>query len=163
MHIYVCVYIYIYMHIHTAEVTDHEYTFIHTHTHTHTHTHIYIYECCLVAKLCPTLLQPHGLQPTRLPCPWDFPGRNTGVGCHFLLQGIFPTQGSILCLLHCRWILYCWATREALYYIHTHIYHTHTMKYYSAINPTGMDLESTVLSEINQTNTVWLHLYVGSK
>ena len=39
-------------------------------------------------------LQPHGLQPTRLLCPWDSPGKNTGVGCHFLLQGIFPTQGS---------------------------------------------------------------------
>ena len=38
-------------------------------------------------------LQPHGLEPTRLLCPWDFPGKNTGVGSHFLLQGIFPTQG----------------------------------------------------------------------
>ena len=34
---------------------------------------------------CPSL-QPHGQQPTRLPCPWDSPGKNTGVGCHFLLQ-----------------------------------------------------------------------------
>ena len=33
-------------------------------------------------------------------CPWDFPGKKTGVGCHFLPQGIFPTQGSKLCLLH---------------------------------------------------------------
>ena len=33
-------------------------------------------------------------------CPWKFPGKNAGVGCHFLLQGIFPTQGLILCLLH---------------------------------------------------------------
>ena len=33
-------------------------------------------------------------------CPWDFPGRNTRVGCHFLLQGIFPTQGSNSCLLY---------------------------------------------------------------
>ena len=40
------------------------------------------------------LLQSHGLQPTRLLCPWDFPGKNTGLGCHFLLQEIFPTQGS---------------------------------------------------------------------
>ena len=31
--------------------------------------------------------RPHGLQPTRLLCPWDFPGKSTGVGCHFLLQG----------------------------------------------------------------------------
>ena len=36
---------------------------------------------------------------SRLLCPWDFPGQNTGVGCYFLLQGIFPTQGSNLCLL----------------------------------------------------------------
>ena len=38
-------------------------------------------------------LQPHGLQPIRLFCPWDFPGKNTGVGCHFLLQGIFLDPG----------------------------------------------------------------------
>ena len=45
----------------------------------------------------------------RLLCPWDSPGRNTGVGCQSLLQGIFLTQVSnlcLLCLLHCRWILY---------------------------------------------------------
>ena len=36
--------------------------------------------------------QPHGLQPTRLLCPWDFPGNSTGVDSHFLLQRIFPTQ-----------------------------------------------------------------------
>ena len=47
-------------------------------------------------------LRPHGLQPARLLCPWDSPGTNTGVGCHFLLQGIFPTQGSNRGLLHCR-------------------------------------------------------------
>ena len=50
--------------------------------------------CCLVAKSYPTLLQPHGLQPTRLLYPWDFPGKNIEVGYHFVLQGIFPTQGS---------------------------------------------------------------------
>ena len=38
-------------------------------------------------------LQPHGLEPTRLLCPWDSPDKNAGVGCHFLLQGIFLTQG----------------------------------------------------------------------
>ena len=38
-------------------------------------------------------LQPHGLYPARLLYPWDFPGKNTGVGYYFLLQGIFPTQG----------------------------------------------------------------------
>ena len=49
-------------------------------------------------------LPPHGLYSARLLCPWDFPGKNTGMGCHFLLQGIFPTQGLNLLLLHllCR-------------------------------------------------------------
>ena len=46
-------------------------------------------------------------QPTRLLCPWDSPGKNTGVGCHALLQGIFPIQGSNLDFLKCREFLYC--------------------------------------------------------
>jgi len=45
-------------------------------------------------------------EPTRFLCPWDFPGKNTGVGCHFLLQEIFPTQGLNLGLPHCRQTLY---------------------------------------------------------
>ena len=51
-------------------------------------------------------LPSHGLQPTRLLCPWDSPGKNTGVGCRFLLQEILQTQGMNLGLLHCRQILY---------------------------------------------------------
>ena len=46
------------------------------------------------------------LQPARLLCPWNFPGKNTRVGCHALLQRIFPPQGSNPGLLHCRQILY---------------------------------------------------------
>ena len=51
---------------------------------------------------CPTL-QPYKLWSDRLLCPWDSPGKNTGVGCYALLQGIFPTQGlnpHLLGLLH---------------------------------------------------------------
>ena len=51
-------------------------------------------------------LRPLGLQPTRLLHPWDFPGKNTGVGCHFLLQEIFPTQGLNPGLPHCGQTLY---------------------------------------------------------
>ena len=51
-------------------------------------------------------LGPHGLQLTRLLCQWDFPGKNTGVGWHFLLQEIFLTQGLNPGLLHCRQMLY---------------------------------------------------------
>ena len=52
-------------------------------------------------------LWPHGLQPTRLLCSWDSPGKNTGEGCHTLLQGIFPTQGLNPRLPHCGQILFC--------------------------------------------------------
>ena len=45
-----------------------------------------------IAKSCPTLGTPWTVA-TRPLCPWDSPGKNTGVGCRFLLQGIFPTQG----------------------------------------------------------------------
>ena len=47
-------------------------------------------------------LRPHGLQPARLLCLWNPPGKNTGVGCHSLLQGILPTQGCNPALLLCR-------------------------------------------------------------
>ena len=49
---------------------------------------------------------PHGLWLASILCPRNSPGKNTRLGCHYLLQGIFPTQGSNLCLLHCRQILY---------------------------------------------------------
>ena len=55
---------------------------------------IYVY-VCVCASVCVfgcLSLRPHRLQPTRPLCPWDSPGKNTGVGCHFLPQGIFPTQ-----------------------------------------------------------------------
>ena len=59
----------------------------------------------LVAQLCLTLW-PNGWYLARLLCPWDSLGKNTGVGSHSLLQGIFPTQGLNPGLLHCRQILY---------------------------------------------------------
>ena len=55
---------------------------------------------------CVQLLLPPRLQPARLLYPQHFPGKNTGVGCHFFLRGIFPTQRSNPGLLHCRQILY---------------------------------------------------------
>ena len=68
-----------------------------------------IYICCSVAKSCPTLWGPHRLQPARLLYPWDFPGKNTGVGCRFLLQGIFlPRDGACISCIAGE---YCWAIR----------------------------------------------------
>ena len=60
----------------------------------------------LVTQSCPTLCNPMDCTPIRFLCPWDFPGKETGVVCHFLLQGIFLTQGLNPGLLHCRQILY---------------------------------------------------------
>ena len=59
----------------------------------------------LVTQSCQTLCD-HRLLPSRLLCPWNSPGKNNGVGCYSLLQGIFPNQGSNPGLLHWRKILY---------------------------------------------------------
>ena len=44
-------------------------------------------QCVRACSVVFNSVRPHGLKPTRLLCPWDFPGKNTGVGCHFLLRG----------------------------------------------------------------------------
>ena len=65
--------------------------------------------CMFSRSVVSDSLRPHELKATRFLCSWDFLGKNTGVGCHFLLQGIILSQGSnphLLCLLHCRWILH---------------------------------------------------------
>ena len=53
---------------------------------THTWKRDYCCCCCYVASVVSDSVQPHRRQPTRLPHPWDSSGKNTGVGCHFLLQ-----------------------------------------------------------------------------
>ena len=83
-----------------------------------THPREHLKTLCLVFQLCLTLW-PHGLPRVEAPSQWqnqcppgssvcgDSPGKNTGMRCHALLQGIFPTQGSNPGLPHCRQILYC--------------------------------------------------------
>ena len=71
-----------------------------------THTHDFLLDlhrlgvCWLSHYVISKTLWLHRPKLSRLLSPWDFPGKNTGVSCHFLLQGIFPTQGSNLRLLH---------------------------------------------------------------
>ena len=60
----------------------------------------------LVAQSCPTLCDPMDYSLPGSSCQWDFPGKYTGVGCHFLLQEIFPTQWLNQGLLHNRQTLY---------------------------------------------------------
>ena len=69
---------------------------------------------------CPSLCDHMDCSPPGSYIHGVFPGKNTGVGCHFLLQGIFPTQGSSLCLLQCKQIFYCWAIGE------THLQNTNS-------------------------------------
>ena len=80
-------------------------------------------------------LQPCGLQPTRLLCPWDFPGKNTGVGCHPLLQGIFLTQVWNPGLPHCRQALYWQAVYSSGLYLEVRLYHLGTPGVYPASSP----------------------------
>ena len=75
---------------------------------------------CVQARACVCTLShvqlfvtPMDCSPPGLLCPWDSPGKSTGVGCHSPLQGISATQGLNPCLLHWGQILYHWATREA--------------------------------------------------
>ena len=75
--------------------------------------------CVSLSGVSDSLL-PHGMYPARLLCPWDSPGKNAGVGCLSLLQGIFLTQGSNLGLLHCRLILYCLNHQGSPYLLLTH-------------------------------------------
>ena len=90
----------------------------------YTHTHTYMDEIrifiavlfviakagnillCLLAQSCLTLCDPKECSPPGSSIHGDSPGKNTGVGCHALFQGIFPTQGRNPGLLHCRWIHY---------------------------------------------------------
>ena len=95
------------------------------HSECYLHMQVYMYVCvcvCVCVCICffffplrsensesvsCSVSVTHGLEPARFLCPWDSPGKNTGLGCHSLLQGIFLTQGSNPVLLHCRRILYC--------------------------------------------------------
>ena len=67
------------------------------------HINIWGSTCMLSYSVMSNSLTPCGLKPTGLLCPCKFPGKDTGVGCHFLLQGIFPNQGLNPCLL---WLLH---------------------------------------------------------
>ena len=94
---YVCIYIYIF----------HVMVFlVYIHIYVHICICTYVYMCGLSGSVMSDSLQRQGLQHTRLLCPWDSLGKNTGLGCHALLQGIFPTQGSNPGLPHCRQILH---------------------------------------------------------
>ena len=73
----------------------------------------------LATQLCDTLCHP--MEPARLLCSWNFPGKNTGVGCCSLLQGMFSTQGLDPGLLHCRQVLYHLSHQGSHIYLYLYI------------------------------------------
>ena len=76
-------------------------------------SYMYAYVPSFVTQLCPTLGDTTDCSLPGLSVHGNSLGKNTGVGCHAILQGIFPTQGSVPGLPHCRKIFTLWATREA--------------------------------------------------
>ena len=108
---------------------------------------------CRVTQLCLTLVTQLTVAPlsNRILCPWDSPGKITGVACHFLLQEIFPTQGSNLGLLHFRWTLYHLSHQERpkLLYIKqlnnkVILYSTRNYIQYIIINHNGKNYEKKI-------------------
>ena len=89
-----------------------------TYTYTHTHTQWNI--VCLVTQSCSTVCNLMDCSPPGSSVHGDSPGKNTGVGCHAPIQGIFPTQGSNSDL-HCRWILYHLSHQESPQWNMTHL------------------------------------------
>ena len=119
---------------------------------------------CLVVS---NSLRPHGLQPTRLLCPWHFPGKSTGVGCHSLLQGIYLEETKIetdTCIPLFTAALFtiartwkqpsCPSTDEWI----KKLWYIHSMEYYSTIKRNTfesvlmrwMNLEPVIQSEVSQ-------------
>ena len=106
--------------------------------------HLLLHErqLCICVRVCRSLvsnsLQPHRLQPAKLLCPWDSPGKNTGVGCHALLQGIFPTQYRTQVSCIGRQNLYCWCHLRSPIHVSLFVYiflsnnHVHTHTYVHA-------------------------------
>ena len=124
---------------------------------------------------CSTLsdsLQPHGLQPLGSSVHGASPGKNTGVGFHALLQGIFPTQGlnpHLLCLLLCRRFFTCWETFIKVISIWLHKVHQLSeteqipfhfsllkiLNLYSNSKVRGKESDVLVLSVLHLTCVVW--------
>ena len=74
----------------------------------------------------------HGRWPIRLLCPWNFPGKSSGVGCHFLLQRIFPTQGW---KLHLLYLLYWQVDFLSVYHMGSPYIYGHTNLPWPSLSP----------------------------
>ena len=85
-----------------CEIFDFSCVYVHAQTGSGCKMYFLLWEWkCVSRSVMSDSLQPHGLCPTRLLCPWDSPSKNIGAGSHLLLPGIFPTHGLNVDLPHC--------------------------------------------------------------
>ena len=117
----------------------------------------YLYESSeSVSHWCLTLCSPMDCSPPGLLCPWNSPGKNTGVGSHSLLQGIFLTQESNRGLLHCRQILYQLSYQGSPLYRH---YHCLSFRYYTfSITPQSIPIPISSHSPLPSLYKSWQSL-----
>ena len=116
---------------------------------------------CLVAQSCPALCHPMDCRPPGSSVSGDSPGKNTGVGCHSLLQGIFPTQGSNPGLPHCRWILYRLSHQGRHLWEHPYCAggKTRSLIHIQNMILTPVPAPGQVLQQIQPVLTKTIHLY----
>ena len=112
------------------------------------HTKSQVSHCCWVTSVVSDSVRPHRLQPTRLPHPWDSPGKNTGVGCHFLLQCMkVKSESEVAQSCPTQWL--------------------HGLQPTRLLYPWDFPGKSTGVGRHcllqRETNTVWYHLCVESK
>ena len=115
----------------------------------------------LVVQLCPTLCNPMDCSLLGSSVHGDSPGKNSGVGCHALFQGIFPTQGSNPGLLHCRQILYCLSHQGLTFSILFRHDYTASLAFFTSFFP-GLSLTTEIQVEPCPpwpwTHMTWLYL-----
>ena len=114
--------------------------------------------CCWVTSVVSDSVRPQRWQPTRLPRPWDSPGKNTGVGCHFLLQCMKVKSESEVAqsCLTLSDPMDCSLPGSSIH----GIFQARVLEWGATV-----DLEIIILSEVRKrkTNIIWYHLYVESK
>ena len=122
----------------------------------------WIFSCAVLSpQSCPTLCNPRDCSPPGFSVHGDSPGKDTGVGCQALLQGIFPSQGSNPRVLHCKWILHHLSHQGSplcvcvcMYvYIHTHIctcysFGVATIKNHENLTVTSLIYEQFCINDI---------------
>ena len=122
--------------------------------------------CVLNHSVMSDSLWPHRLQPARLLCHEDSPGKNTGVDCHALLQGIFPAQGLNPGLLHWRQILHHKSHQGSPRYTIKYIFCKYLLPlcglYFHFHNDISWKAEAFMFDEIQFTFFLWLLFFAVS-